>query len=92
MPEPNLFSPSPSMTIVGARVAGIPEFLSDDYLVKKGSVDEIVRVLSTNMDKESMMKQAETNFKKASEYTLDIINARRQKFFDTFINDNSLRK
>lgn len=77
---------------MGTRVAGIPELLSDDYLVKKGSVDEIVRVLSTNMDKESMMKQAETNFKKASEYTLDIINARRQKFFDTFINDNSLRK
>ena len=86
-----MFSPSPSWTIEGTRVAGIPELMSDDYLVKKGSVDEIVQVLSTNMDKESMMKQAEANFKKASEYTLDIINARRQKFFDTFITDNALR-
>ena len=83
---------SRALPAVGTRVAGIPELLSDDYLVKKGSVDEIVRVLSTNMDKESMMKQAEENFKKASEFMLDIINARRQIFFNTFINYNSLKK
>lgn len=91
LPRALIEAMSRALPAVGTRVAGIPELLSDDFLVKKGSVDEIVRVLSTNMDKESMMKQAEANFKKASEYTLDIINARRQKFFDTFINDNSLR-
>lgn len=77
---------SRALPAVGTRVAGIPELLPDDYLVKKGSVDEIVRVLSTNMDKESMKKQAKANFEKASEYTLDIINKRRQAFFDKFIN------
>lgn len=81
---------SRALPAVGTRVAGIPELLSDDYLVKKGSVDEIVRVLSTKMDKESMKKQAKTNFEKASEYTLDIINKRRQAFFDRFMRENSL--
>ena len=92
LPRALIEAMSRALPAVGTRVAGIPELLPNDYLVKKGSVDEIVRVLSTKMDKESMKKQAEANFKKASEYTLDIINARRQKFFDTFINDNSLRK
>lgn len=77
---------SRALPAVGTRVAGIPELLSDDYLVKKGSVEEIVRVLSTKMDKESMKKQAKANFDKASKYTLDKINKRRQAFFDKFIN------
>lgn len=82
---------SRALPAVGTRVAGIPELLSDDYLVKKGSVDEIVRVLSTKMDKESMKTQAKANFDKASEYTLDIINKRRQAFFDKFMKDNGLK-
>lgn len=82
---------SRALPAVGTRVAGIPELLLDDYLVKKGSADEIVRVLSTKMDKESMKKQAKANFEKASEYTLDIINKRRQAFFDRFMKDNGLK-
>lgn len=82
---------SRALPAVGTRVAGIPELLTDDYLVKKGSVDEIVRVLSTKMDKESMKTQAKANFDKASEYTLDIINKRRQAFFDKFMKDNGLK-
>ena len=77
---------SRALPAVGTRVAGIPELLGDDYLVKKGSVDDIIEVLSTKMNKECMKKQARVNYAKASEYTLDIINARRQAFFDKFVH------
>lgn len=91
LPRALIEAMSRALPAVGTRVAGIPELLSDDYLVKKGSVDEIVRVLSTKMDKESMKTQAKANFDKASEYTLDIINKRRQAFFDKFMKDNGLK-
>lgn len=77
---------SRALPAVGTRVAGIPELLGDDYLVKKGSVDDIIEVLSTKMNKECMKEQARVNYAKASEYTLDIINARRQAFFDKFVH------
>jgi len=76
---------SRALPAVGTRVAGIPELLTDDYLVKKASVNDIVDVLSQRMNKENMKLQARNNFAKASGYTLDIINARRQAFFDKFI-------
>ena len=79
---------SRALPAVGTRVAGIPELLHDEFLVKKGSISEIVRVLSTKMTLEKMKVQAVTNFERASKYTLDIINSRRQKFFDLFIQDN----
>ena len=74
-----------ALPAVGTRVAGIPELLEADYLIKKGSVDAIIKVLSSQMTKDKMMQQAKVNFSKASEYKLCIINARRQKFFDSFI-------
>lgn len=88
LPRALIEAMSRALPAVGTRVAGIPELLNDDYLVKKGSISEIVNVLSTQMTPEKMKVQAETNFTKASKYTLDIINTRRQKFFDTFIHDN----
>lgn len=77
---------SRALPAVGTRVAGIPELLTDDYLIKKSSINDIVDVLSKRMDKESMKLQARNNFAKASEYTLDVINERRQAFFDKFIS------
>lgn len=88
LPRALIEAMSRGLPSVGTRVAGIPELLIDDFLVKKGSVDEIVCVLATRMTPDNMKKQAQRNFNKASEYTLDIINARRQHFFDEFIQDN----
>ena len=88
LPRALIEAMSRGLPSVGTRVAGIPELLIDDFLVKKGSVDEIVCVLATRMTPDNMIKQAQRNFNKASEYTLDIINARRQHFFDEFIQDN----
>lgn len=88
LPRALIEAMSRALPSVGTRVAGIPELLHDEYLVKKGSVVEIIRLLSTQITPDKMKTQAEANFKRASKYSLDLINFRRQKFFDTFIQDS----
>lgn len=83
---------SRALVTLGANVGGIPELINPDYLFSRGDVDGIIDILSTQMSSEKMKAQAAANFIKASEYTLDIINARRQKFFDTFIQDSFEKK
>lgn len=85
LPRALIEAMSRALPAIGTKVAGIPELLDSDFLVKKDSVDDIVDVLSQNMHKKIMEKQAVRNFNKASEYILDIINIRRQAFFDKFI-------
>ena len=90
LPRALIEAMSRALPAVGTKVAGIPELLPDDYLVCKGSVKDIANVLSTKMSQDSMKMQAQNNFIKASNYTIDIINTRRQKFFDAFRIQNSL--
>lgn len=87
LPRALIEAMSRGLPSIGTKVAGIPELLDSEYLVRKGSVDDIVDVLSQNMQKENMEKQAVRNFNKASEYRLELINARRQAFFDKYIRD-----
>lgn len=89
LPRALIEAMSRALPAVGTNVAGIPELLPEEYLVSKGSVDDIVTILLTKMNKSGMKTQAQTNFKKASGYTLDIINLRRKLFFDKFINEVS---
>lgn len=88
LPRALIEAMSRGLPSIGTRVAGIPELLNDEFLVKKGSVTEIVHALATQMTPDSMITQSQQNFIKASKYTLDIINARRQHFFDEFIREN----
>ena len=88
LPRALIEAMSRALPAIGTRVAGIPELLDANYLVKKGSTNEIVQALLAQMTIKEMEIQAERNFKKASEYSLDLINARRLKFFDKFILDN----
>ena len=88
LPRALIEAMSRALPAIGTRVAGIPELLNDEYLVRKGSVDDIVGLLSCHMSPADMKRLAEDNFKKASEYTLDILNTRRKKFFDAFVQDS----
>ncbi len=87
LPRALIEAMSRALPAIGTRVAGIPELLNDEYLIRKGSVDDIVDLLSGHMSPADMKRLAEDNFKKASEYTLDILNTRRKKFIDTFVQD-----
>ncbi|MDD5792425.1 MAG: glycosyltransferase, partial [Erysipelotrichaceae bacterium] len=87
LPRALIEAMSRALPAIGTNIAGIPELLDHNYLINKGSYKEIVNALSEKFDKTQMIEQATKNFNKASEYSLKIINARRQAFFDVFIND-----
>ena len=87
LPRALIEAMSRALPAIGTNIAGIPELLDPHYLVNKGSYKDIVKTLSDRFDKTQMIEQAKRNFNKASEYSINIINARRQAFFDAFIND-----
>ena len=72
---------SRALPAFGSRTAGIPELLSEECLLDNGDVKGIVKLLSClSIDK--VRKYANVNFKKASEYTSDVLSKRRKNFFD----------
>lgn len=87
LPRALIEAMSRALPAIGTNIAGIPELLDHNYLINKGSYKEIVNALSEKFDKTQMIEQATKNFNKASEYSIKIINTRRQAFFDVFIND-----
>lgn len=76
---------SRGLPAIGTRVGGIPELLKDEYLVKATSVGDIINILSTRMNKESMLFQARMNFYKAAEFQKELLDGRRDAFISRFI-------
>lgn len=76
---------SRGLPAIGTKVGGIPELLKDKYLVRAASVGDIINILSTYMNKESMQNQAQINFYKATEFQKEILDERRNAFISKFI-------
>lgn len=85
LPRALIEAMSRGLPAIGTNIAGIPELLHSDYLVRKSSVDDIVNVIC-KMTPQSMKQQAIVNFNKSKEYVIDKINIRREKFFRLFLN------
>jgi len=89
LPRALIEAMSRALPAIGTNIAGIPELLSKDYLVRKSSVHDIIEVITNKMNSQSLMQQAVLNFNNAKEYKMDIINKRRQEFFDMFLKESS---
>jgi glycosyltransferase involved in cell wall biosynthesis len=69
----------------GARTAGIPELLEHSFTFSntKRNVSEICTILET-FDRKKMRDQALRNFEESRQYQQDVIEKRRNAFFDEF--------
>ncbi len=74
---------------LGTNVGGIPELIQDEYIFGKGDVRKIARMIES-LTIDNMLKMAETNFTKAQEYQVDILNKRRHDFVKEFLHDFKL--
>ncbi len=74
---------------IGARTAGIPELLEDDYVVRRRNVNDIVSVIQKycNMSYEERTKIAERNFREAQKYTEDVLNKRRNDYYSQIASE-----
>ena len=67
---------------LGARTAGIPELLDEECIFKRKSSDAIVAAM-TKMLNSDMSQYARNNFEKSKDYYSDVLDQRRNAFFDT---------
>jgi len=72
--------------IICSDVGGNKELASPQYLFKKGNVGEIVNILLSIKEKERQKKEAIRAFQKAHEYSKETLDAKRERFYNAFIN------
>lgn len=78
---------SRALPCIGARTGAIPELLNNDFIVSRKSVDDIVDRLLTMRDKKIMLKEAERNFEEAKKFECELLDKRRNIFYDKIRQD-----
>jgi len=86
LPRAMVEAMSRGLMCVGANTAAIPELIEKQFVTRRKSSDDIVKILE-NVTKEQLIEQAKRNFKEAINYEEERLNARRNGFFDKIIND-----
>lgn len=72
----------------GANTAGIPELLQKKYIFSNSrhNIKEICTIL-LSFDKKTMKAQAQRNYNESMKYNKNVIEKRRNRFFDEFKQD-----
>lgn len=68
--------------VIGTRTAGTPELIDIECVVDKKSPNDIVRAISEISNKQDFLRLAENNFKRAADFRIDILDDRRNSFFE----------
>ncbi len=66
---------------LGANTAGIPELIQKECVFKRGSVDSVYKAINSFVGKD-WEEYAISNFNKAKQFEEDILNQRREKYFN----------
>lgn len=70
---------------IASTVAGIPELLPDDDLIRPGDDKRLARLLRSRMtDRDWMAARARRNWETAREYRAEVLDARRAEFWNRF--------
>lgn len=88
LPRSMVEAMSRGLLCIGAKTAAIPELIQPQYVTHRKSYSDIVSLLKT-ISKENLKEQAVINFAEAKKYQEEVINKRRNDFFDKIISDIS---
>ena len=95
LPRSMVEAMSRGLMCVGAKTAAIPELIEPQFVTRRKSSDDIVKILEV-VTKEQLIEQAKRNFNEARNYEEEKLNARRREYFDKIIDDitksNGLQK
>lgn len=76
---------------IGSSVAGIPELLSQDAIVRPNDVKGLAKkMIKFIVDKEFAQSQANKNWNQAKKYHNDILTGRRLSFYRELINQSEI--
>lgn len=86
LPRALIEAMSRGLPAVGSKVGGIPELLEKDYLSIPGNSEDLFnKVLNLTQNDKLMIEQSEMNFKKAKEYSSEVLRERRDKYWKNII-------
>lgn len=87
LPRALIEAMSKAVPAFGARTAGIPELLENQFIFSntRKNIDEIIEILKS-FDKETMINQSKRNFEESKKYDKNVIEERRREFFEEFRN------
>ena len=87
LPRALIEAMSRAVPAFGARTAGIPELLENQFIFSntRKNIDEIIEILKS-FDKETMINQSKRNFEESKKYDKNVIEQRRRRFFEEFKN------
>ena len=93
LPRSLIEAMSRGLPAFGSNVGGIPELLESQFIFsnRRKKVDEICNIL-LSFNKDTMKEQARRNYEEAKKYDKEIIEERRKKFFEKFIEENKKYK
>ncbi len=88
LPRSLLEAMSMGCLCIGTNAGGIPELLEKNYIVRKGNVNDIAKKIE-EVTLEKLIEQARINVIKSNEYETEILENKRKKFYDEFINSTN---
>ena len=85
LPRALIEAMSRAVPAFGARTAGIPELLDDEFIFSntRKNIDEICKIVKS-FDKKTMSRQAKRNYEESKKYDKKVIEKRRKDFFEEF--------
>lgn len=71
---------------ISSDAGGMPELLDRRVVFKSKDVEDLVLKIKYLLDKKNLIEQSKMNFEKAKEYRFDILEKKRQDFYDKFLS------
>lgn len=85
LPRALLESMSRGCPAIASDVAGTPELLPINRMIKPGNAEDLAKkILNLSQNKEELKKDAVNNFNMAKNYTSDILDSKRTDFWSKF--------
>lgn len=86
LPRALIEAMSRALPCVGSSVGGIPELLETEYIHSPKSIEELSeKIENLLLNQREMLDQSKKNFYRAKDYTSEVLNARRKKFWEKVI-------
>jgi len=79
---------SNALPCIGSTTGGIPELLDNQFIFSNRNSVKQIKKLLLKMTKGQMLSQAELNFQNSKKYQIDILEQKRNNFYNDFKNQS----
>ena len=92
LPRSMIEAMSRGCVCLGARTAGIPELINDEFVFRRKSVKDIAKYIKKVCEDTDIEYECMRNYQKAKEYEDTVLQKRRNAFYSEIMTDISLRR